>query len=548
MQFLRNSWMQVKAYLEGMSASQKWLILALLVVLLLVGFIVAQYAGSPQMVPITQFAGDRQADVVTRLKSAGMNVRVEGGQIFVAQDQRLDALVLLQQSELLTHDTSAAFDQMLAGNNMWQDSAQREMSLIVAKQKWLSSIVSKMRGVKRGDVILSMPKDVGFGKTFVRPSASVNVVMQGGQRVDKKMVEAIAGLVSGAVAEMQPQDVVVIDAGIGRQFTVKSEHDFGGEDGIEQVMRVEQYHREKIENMLRYIPGVIVAVNVQIDDVARKEADAIKYESVEPLRREREEERMSKDVNHGGEPGSRSNAGMTIEGGGATGREESSTVTEREYADKPVTLREKTLHVGRQTRRINVTVNVPRPFFVALWRQAQPAGGNAPAEPTEADLAPIRDAQIAQITSQVEPLIAAETSGMVNVTMIPDASILSPMTAGTDSAAGFGSMLVGSPWTKPVGVGLLAMLALGFMLYTVRKATREEPMPTVEELAGVPPELPSDDDLVGEAGQTNATLAGVELDDEELRFREMAGQISEMIKSNPQEAGNLIGRWVKQEE
>lgn len=545
MQFLRHSWDQVRVYMEGMSPSQKWLILALLVVLLLAGFIIAQYAGTPQRVPITSFAANRQPEAVNRLKAAGIDVHVEGGQLLVAEDRHLDALVVLQQGELLGHDTAAAFDDFIAKNDMFRTSAMTKMSLLVAKQKVLSSIVGKMRGVKSADVVISMPEDVGFGKTFVRPTAAVNVVMQGGSRVDNNLVSAVAGLVSGAVAEMQPQDVVVIDAGIGRQFTVKSEQDFGSSDAVEQMQVVEQYHREKIEGMLRYIPGVIVAVNVQIDNIHRHTRDEIKY-GEEPLLREREEERIRKDRQDAAEPGARPNTGLDLTSGSAPGREETETVAEKEYREKQVTLREQKQMAGRQTRQISVSINVPRSFFVALWKQGQPAD-KADAAPSDGDLGPIRDAHLAQIVQQIEPLIAAEANGVVRAAMIPDASMFGPIAAGAAPVTGIG-MIVNSPLTKPLGVGLLAMIAMGFMLYTVRKATQREPLPSIEELAGVPPELPSDEDLIGEAGESSTTLSGVELDDDELRFREMAGQISDLIKNNPQDAGNLIGRWVRHDD
>ena len=88
------------------------------------------------------------------------------------------------------------------------------------------------------------------------------------------------------------------------------------------------------------------------------------------------------------------------------------------------------------------------------------------------------------------------------------------------------------------------MLALAFMFFMVRKATQEEVLPTIEELAGVPPTLPNEDELIGEADELEATMDGVELDEEQIRARKVAEQISDMIKSSPEEAGTLIGKWV----
>ncbi len=39
-------------------------------------------------------------------------------------------------------------------------------------------------------------------------------------------------------------------------------------------------------------------------------------------------------------------------------------------------------------------------------------------------------------------------------------------------------------------------------------------------------------------------MAGLEVDEEELRTRRLAEQISDMIKSAPDDAGGLLGKWV----
>ena len=69
-------------------------------------------------------------------------------------------------------------------------------------------------------------------------------------------------------------------------------------------------------------------------------------------------------------------------------------------------------------------------------------------------------------------------------------------------------------------------------------------MPTIEELAGVPPTLPTDDDLMGEVDEMDSSLAGVELDEDELRARQIADQISDLVRANPEEAGGLLTKWV----
>ena len=67
-------------------------------------------------------------------------------------------------------------------------------------------------------------------------------------------------------------------------------------------------------------------------------------------------------------------------------------------------------------------------------------------------------------------------------------------------------------------------------------------------LAGVPPRLSSDEELVGEVEETEMSMAGVELNEAELKSRKMAEQISDLIRTNPAEAGSILSQWVKPDE
>lgn len=91
------------------------------------------------------------------------------------------------------------------------------------------------------------------------------------------------------------------------------------------------------------------------------------------------------------------------------------------------------------------------------------------------------------------------------------------------------------------GLGALSLI-LAFML--VKRSTQTPPLPSLEELAGVPPTLPSDDELMGEASVVEASMDGVEIDEEELKSRHLAEQISDLVLNSPADATGLLGRWV----
>ena len=82
----------------------------------------------------------------------------------------------------------------------------------------------------------------------------------------------------------------------------------------------------------------------------------------------------------------------------------------------------------------------------------------------------------------------------------------------------------------------------------VRKAGSQSRLPTAQEIVGVPPPLPTDQsEVVGEAEESAPAMEGLELDDEALRQKQMLGQISNMVRQNPDEVANLLRRWIRVE-
>jgi flagellar M-ring protein FliF len=541
MEFLKRSWTQVRVQLEGLTPAQKWLIGALIVIMLLVGFLLMQYAGQAETVTINGFASGRSDEVLARLRARGIDATRDGGQLRVPADKHEEAILLLVEDNLLSDDSSTAFDDLVSKQNPWASSQQNAQAFLVAKQKVLAGIIRKMRGVKAASVMIDMPRDLGFGATHVRPSASVVITSSNGQPAGKAMAEAVAALVSGAVAEMVPNDVkIVID---GRNFRIDDANDIMPSEALALVDQQEQKYRDKIERALQYIDGVIVAVNVRVDPINKKIQKDYQYATSEPLASEQTIERSTRSFNESGEPGPRSNTGLTISGGSNPASEETYTENNSEFRPKELVLDSQTVYAGHTVKQINVTVNVPRGYFLRLFKARNP---QTETEPDDTQLQPIVDRQLADIRSQVEPLIAADDEGVVRVHMIPDDSVRLAVAGGTPAST-VGVMLQ-SDWAKPVGVGLLALLSLGLMLGMVRRATRPDTLPSVEELAGVPPSLPSGEELVGEADELETTMAGVELNEGELKSRKIAEQISELIRSNPPEAGSILGRWVRKDD
>jgi flagellar biosynthesis/type III secretory pathway M-ring protein FliF/YscJ len=233
---------------------------------------------------------------------------------------------------------------------------------------------------------------------------------------------------------------------------------------------------------------------------------------------------------------------LNIAGGGGGGTVEQTSESETEFREKLLEQRTSKQMAGHQTQQINVAINVPRSYFVKLYKQQNPEAE----EPTNEDLQPLIQERLDTIQQQVNPLIQAERPGEVQVAMYPDGTTPEPKAM---AQAGAGTLaLLGSNWIKTAIVGALALLSLGLMFGMVRKATKKQELPSVEELAGAPPSVSGEEDVVGEAEEGDSGMVGVELDESQLKSRQVAEQISQMINDNPSEAGALLSKWVDVDE
>ncbi len=98
---------------------------------------------------------------------------------------------------------------------------------------------------------------------------------------------------------------------------------------------------------------------------------------------------------------------------------------------------------------------------------------------------------------------------------------------------------------KTSGLALLSVVSLLLMFMMVRRAGRQDDMPTAEELVGIPPALAeTESDVVGEAEEATAALEGVEVEEEDLRRNQMLEQINDLAVETPDETAALLRKWI----
>jgi len=576
MELLRRIWAPVARQMGALTPTHKLLVACVVLLLGMTLVLVAQYSGKPSMVELLPGSPASDQDTASAaLTEMGIPHENKSGRIYVSPGDKSRAIARLAESGRLPGDKAILFENILNKPSWVNSRQQNEQIYNNALQNELSLRIADFRGVKTARVFLDIPEAQGFGPSLKKPSASAMVTTENGQPLPQASVDAIAGFIAGSKAGLTIDRVRVIDATSGRQRKASGEDEALPATYLEHAARVESLTREKVQDLLAYIPGVVVAVTAQVD-VTRSRAEVRtnmpeKQGTVSLRKKETETTTNSTQGGPGAEPGFAANQAADINrGGGAGGTRTENSSLATDYENHVGTRNETILDPRGNPTMVAVSVNVPRGFVASLIRPAADADPAAkPTAPGDTEVQARFDAIKKDIVESLTPHVRAMTAQAnsaasadeikrlvqesIGVTMIPvDAPApAAPQTAGLFSglAAGGGlSGLANGGLLDKAVLGVLGVAALGMMAMMVKRAGRREQVPTAEELVGLPPTLDTDADIVGEAGEGDTAMTGIEIDESAMQSKKILEQVNALVSQKPDAAARLVGRWINVDE
>ena len=568
----------ITTQLGKLTPTQKLLIGSVCVIAVMSLFLVSQYAGKATMVELIP-AGtpEDQAKAAEYLDGAGVPYEFNSDKkVMVPTERKFPALARLAKAQVITGQALLGRNNLVEHQDWLKPKAVQDQMYVTALCNDLATVIGNFDGIEGAEVFISAPDTTGLGSPVKRPVATVSVRPIAGAKLDQGTVDALADLVAGTTAGLEAKNVSIIDRVNRRSYRAGQENGFSANSYMEQVTIVEERVRDKIVDHLgRFIGDVVVSVNAIVDgsrtDIRTEKALPKGEGTISVPIEERSTNSTSTSGSRAAAPGLGGNVGMDIEhAGGEGGNTTDETSETRSEAKIGTRIENKQMPRGRPTK-INVAVSVPRGYVEEVIKQrkagAAPAGAAdaAAAAPTDAEIEAEWTGRIAKgLEDMITPLVqtadmagTALEAGEVVVSLIPVA--IASVGPGGNGAGGAGSpsgasggggitSLVSSGLFKQAVLGGLALLSIGMMFMLVRKASRTAPLPTAEELVGIPPALEPDSDLVGEADEGETPMMGIEIDNEQLKRQKMLQEVSDLVKSNPQSAVGVFNRWLAPEQ
>jgi flagellar biosynthesis/type III secretory pathway M-ring protein FliF/YscJ len=553
MQALNKGMQTISEQMQRLTPMSRLLIGSFMAILVLSLVIVTMVTSQSTMAPLG-ISPEANAQAITYLQ--GQNIRYEerNGQLFVPVDKTNIVRANLVDNNLIGPE-QFDFESLISNDNPFTDSRSKARNYLIAKMNVLGMTISEMRGVKRARVVIDQPeRGMGIGVARIKPTASVYLTTMGAD-LDQERVDAIAALLAGSHAGLDMENIQVVAD--GRLFQPRDQRNRAQARYYERKLEAENHTRKTLEDALAYIPGVRIAVNAQIDNrQVMEHRTQVEEPKVGPLVSRSE---TSENVNQSspGESGVRPNTGTSIVGSGdRTSRSSQEKSEDQTLPVFPSSQQDIINHTG-YALKINATIGIPRSYIVGLYRDST-AWRRMPRS-TQTAVDALLTQELDKIRQAAEPLvdtgaIDGAIAGTVTVHAFSNFALASLTengfgTGATGTGGGGGGLvgaMDGSSLVRNVGLGGLALVSLAMMFMIVRKAGVKPELPTAEEIVGVPPALAeAESDLVGEAGEADTVLEGVEIDDDAIRRQKILEQINDMAKQEPAEMASILRRWMK---
>jgi flagellar M-ring protein FliF len=554
MDFLNQAFAQIRdLFLSMTPAARVTSVLLVAVIGVSLGFLVKQNGAGPEAY---LFNGEslRPADadrVEAAIAQAGLNGwERNGNRIMVPRSQMAEYLGAVADAGALPPNHDSIILQALDLGPFVDDKTRRER-LKAAREQQLSMIIRAMDGIEEAKVIYDVTEARGLSRA-AQASATVSVRPAPGRSLDPQRTKLIRKAVAGAIANLNIDDVTVINLGDGNTFGDEISPESFDTPYFQHRVAFERQMQGKIEKLLMHIPGVQVQVTAELSPTLTAETRTIAAEGEATALRESNQEKVidTQHLNKGGRPGLVAQG----PGRGAEGvnevtvkNTESDTQSEQNYFVP--TKDELTTQAGLVPEHVRAAVAVPTGYLISMYREQQRRKGEDPNQPLPTDINTTLEVYKKDVEDSVKaavvPLLPKELAQYnLSDVVVSFFETLTPETIEEPSIAS--DALV---WTSQ-NFNTLTMSGL-VLVGLVMLRSLVKGLPTPEPLTAVAnPTLT----IAGGTGSTTndkseSSEEEQEADEERPRLRLKKGtslrdELTAIVKEDPDSAAAILRTWI----
>lgn len=552
MDFVNKAYAQAAELFRSLSVGARVATAALLALVVVSLVYLFQYqitSGDEFLLDGRLFSNSELKEIEAAFAQAGLGrSTVVGNRIRIPRGQKEVYLAALADGNALPADFYKFLDEAVSSDSPFASKQSQELKRWNAKQKELALIIGRMRGIDSAAV--QYDEDVKRGLTHEKQKTAM-VAVQSAGRLDNDQIRSIRNIIASAYG-MDRRNITITDIATGLTYGGAIGPDGVPEDESLYASHKQKYERdwkEKIEQQLSMIPGVIVGVNVELNPVVEHTTSLVKYDpkpvSVNTTEFSKEASSQAPGIGGrvGAAPNGISNAPVSVQQTVAGGAESQTTESRSSNQSVPGFEQQLLKESALIPKRATASIEVPASYFVTIWKQRNPpAEGQPPKKPDPAEIATIETETINKIKETVRNLLPRVELGTdpwphIVVSTYTDNPIVAAV---PPTLAKTATTWLADNWQTLalVGIGLMSLVMLRSM---------------VRSSAGLRPASPA---AAAESGQPRLTIHEPPEDEQEseparalkARFSssgpDLRRELQEIVKENPDAAASILRSWI----
>jgi len=533
MDALTRTWQQLASLFGKLSPSQR-LTLVAVPVIVFAAFGVLMWKGSTSSyVPLSWgkvFSNDELRSAEQTLIEAGLDdFRTQGQRILVpASDVERYNAALLVEGNLPTNSMSE-FEKQFEKSSVFASREQLQTLKDIALRNQLAIVLRAVPDIEDASVTWARPESRRWPDRGGKVTATVSLRPRRGRTLEPKVVRSVRHAVASMVPDLAPEDVTVFDQSTATAYTADRDGDPFDTELVRKIEEHSERYRRQIAEALAYIPDVIVAVHVDIENlksqhVREQMVNSKQTVAIETGERTRTTSSTERATN--GEPGAVSNVPRNLQLNSGPTRTSSDSESDNSTRVIPsYTMTDKEF-LSAMPKAVQVSVSIPEDYFrdVAIARGFSEGTTDAEKAAFRQQVATISTEELEKVRKHALALIPADSPDTaVHVTSV---TRLQPDDIPDTLPWSVRATELAREWGGTVGLGLFAAWALWMLGRSLPKTAPE----TAESSAAFPASI-------APASEDELNLPTHQPTRHEL--------LQSFVRDNPDATAAVIGRWVQ---
>tara|TARA_R110002111_G_scaffold18931_2_gene46279 strand:+ start:119556 stop:121172 length:1617 start_codon:yes stop_codon:yes gene_type:complete len=534
MDTIKNIYQQFVTLFQSMSGSQRAILLAVPVLMMLAFGVLFFRESNSSYVSLSlgkDFTTQEVIHAEEVLLRAGLtDFSRKGQRILVPQTEVPRYNAALIEGGGLPTDWASEWQEQFEKSSMFVSKDQLQVMRDIALGNQLRRMIRAIPSIEDASVMWARSKKrLRWNNTTPDVTATVMVKPRPGNDLTPTLITSLRAAVSTMVPDLTADSVTVFDQSTGTSYTADDKNDAFDNKFITWVNKHTKNYQDKIMDSLTYIPDVIVNVNVDVENLKRyvERKQEISTDGTVALQsKEQSSERNIVEKPARSEPGARSNQPNSLAVARGNEKNEKVTETNNETTSAPSFTWTEKEFVAAMPSTVQVSVSIPEDYYAAVAVKRGVKKGEAAAE--IATFKQATDAIKLEVETSIQkhvlkliPSQSANDAVSVASYVRVDADIPVVELPLTESLGEFVSQ-----WGSTLGLGLFAIWALWML---------NKSMPQLEEVDSEAISLPMS------KPQASAQ------EEEEVKPKKEPTQrddVQTLVRDNPEVAALVLSKWI----